>query len=95
MSGHRVLMYHQDYPDEDNNTIPVIDISSEMVISPSPSLLLMTPPYIPRTLHGPSDRYRILPACPTSIYNNQPPLLLPNVPSVYTYIYLLKYSHIY
>ena len=35
-------------------------------------------PYIPRTLHHDSRRYSILPAFPTSFYNDRPPLLLAN-----------------
>jgi len=62
--------------------------------SPSPNLLWATKQqqvsetaYVPRTLHGFSHRYRILPAFPTSFYNDQPTLLLPNVPSMFFYFY--------
>ena len=64
------------------NTLPSL-------ISPRLSSILVLPkeqyqiiaPYIPRTLQVNSRRYSILPAFPTSIYNNQPTLLLANVPS--------------
>jgi len=63
--------------------------------SPSPTLLWATKQhqqqvsetaYVPRTLHGFSHRYRILPAFPTSFYNDQPTLLLPNVPSMFLFL---------
>ncbi|CAF1297606.1 unnamed protein product [Adineta steineri] len=54
--------------------------------SPTPHLLSTTqqqvkrPTYISRTLHGNNRRYRILPAFPTSFFNDKPLLLLSNVP---------------
>lgn len=43
---------------------------------------LTTAWYMPPSLHEHSRRYSILPAFPTSFYNNHPPLLLANVPSM-------------
>jgi hypothetical protein len=70
------------------SNIPVIDLTH----SPEPTLLSSiqqqqqqqpSPPYVPTTLRQNSQRYSILPAFPTSIYNDQPTLLLANVPSMY------------
>jgi hypothetical protein len=39
-------------------------------------------PYVPHTLQPNNRRYDILPAFPSSFYNDRPPLLLANVPSM-------------
>ena len=43
------------------------------------------PTYVPCTLRSNNRRrrYSILPAFPTSMYDKQPPLLLPNVPCMF------------
>ncbi|CAF1164515.1 unnamed protein product [Adineta ricciae] len=69
-----------------NEILPDMDVHPEVVTRPSINrsssryLRLTTAPYVSTTLRGPTDRYRILPAYPTSIFNDQPSLLLPNVP---------------
>jgi len=47
----------------------------------SSSSLIMAS-YVPHTLQKNSQRYSILPAFPTSFYNDRPTLLLANVPSM-------------
>ena len=82
MSSRRELFYYEDYPDDDEgeeeNLTPIVRASSQLAAKQQQ---VIVPNYVPVTLRGPSYRYRILPACPTSIYDDQPPLLLPNVPS--------------
>ncbi|CAF1524614.1 unnamed protein product, partial [Adineta ricciae] len=70
MSRRRGQLYCEDYPDEEENLIPIVHDDPQ----------LAAPSYVPVTLRGPSYRYRILPACPSSLHDDQPPLLLPNVP---------------
>ena len=82
MSSRRELFYYEDYPDDDEgeeeNLTPIVRASSQLAAKQQQEIV---PNYVPVTLRGPSYRYRILPACPTSIHVDQPPLLLPNVPS--------------
>lgn len=82
MSSRRELFYYEDYPDEEEGEeeylTPIVRASSQL---PAKQQQVIVPNYVPVTLRGPSYRYRILPACPTSIHVDQPPLLLPNVPS--------------
>ena len=86
-----------DSSDEDEtNHPPVIETvdlsrSPEPTTSSLPSGLMQEqqtmPSYIPSTLQQDSRRYSILPAFPTSFYNDQPPLLLANVPGRQSDVY--------
>ena len=68
------------------NTAAVIQTQSDEQPSlPPPSSFIQQlqqrmAPYVPRTLPHDSRRHSILPAFPTSFYDDRPPLLLANVP---------------
>ena len=64
-------------------------ISNEPMASTSIENL---PTYVPRTLSANSRRYSILPAFPTSFYDEQSALLLANVPRMFSLITFTSYS---
>lgn len=76
--------------------VDIIDLSRSPILNEPASLPMLVPPepaswptveqpyafvaFVPRTLPLDSRRYSILPAFPSSFYNDRPTLLLANVP---------------